>query len=122
AAKAAAQAAADAAANGGGGGFGGRPGGRGNAGPQPKGPFTPEQMQHAIEEGRKVLLAPSAAKGPVTEEVDTLNGGIAGFANSVGGVGGLTALHHAARDGNIAAAMALLDAGAPINERSMADS
>jgi ankyrin repeat protein len=122
AAKAAAQAAADAAANGGGGGFGGRPGGRGNAGPQPKGPFTPEQMQHAIEEGRKVLLASSSAKGPVTEEVDTLNGGIAGFANSVGGVGGLTALHHAARDGNIAAAMALLDAGAPINERSMADS
>ncbi len=125
AAKAAAQAAADAAANGGGGGFGGGAGGRpgrGNAGPQPKGPFTPEQMQHAIEEGRKVLLAPAAAKGPVTEEVDTLNGGIAGFANSVGGVGGLTALHHAARDGNIAAAMALLDGGAPINERSMADS
>jgi len=116
----AAKAAAEAAANGGG-GFGGRPG-RGNAGPQPKGPFTPEQMQHAIEEGRKVLLASSSAKGPVTEEVDTLNGGIAGFANSVGGVGGLTALHHAARDGNIAAAMALLDAGAPINERSMADS
>src|SRR5262249_15705740 len=73
AAKGAAQAAADAAGNGGGGGFGGRPGGgRGNAGPQPKGPFTPEQMQHAIEEGRKVLLAPAAAKGPVTEEVDTL--------------------------------------------------
>jgi len=116
----AAQGRAEAAANGGG-GFGGRPG-RGNAGPQPKGPFTPEQMQHAIEEGRKVLLASSSAKGPVTEEVDTLNGGIAGFANSVGGVGGLTALHHAARDGNIAAAMALLDAGAPINERSMADS
>jgi ankyrin repeat protein len=120
----AAQAAADAAANaGGGGGFGGRPGGgRGNAGPQPKGPFTPDQMQHAIEEGRKVLLAASAAKGPVTEEVDTLNGGIAGFANSVGGVGGLTALHHAARDGNIAAAMALLDGGAPIDERNLADS
>jgi ankyrin repeat protein len=123
AAKAAAQAAADAAANGGGGGFGGRPGGgRGNAGPQPKGPFTPEQMQHAIEEGRKVLLAAAAAKGPVTEEVDTLNGGIAGFANSVGGVGGLSALHHAARDGNIAAAMALLDGGAPIDERNLADS
>jgi ankyrin repeat protein len=121
AAKAAAQAAADAAA-GGFGGFAGGGGRRGNAGPQPKGPFTPDQMQHAIEEGRKVLLAPSAAKGPVTEEVDTLNGGIAGFGNSVGGVGGLSALHHAARNGNIAAAMALLDGGAPIDERNMADS
>jgi ankyrin repeat protein len=121
AAKAAAQAAADAAA-GGGGGFAGGGGRRGNAGPQPKGPFTPDQMQHAIEEGRKVLLAPAAAKGPVTEEVDTLNGGIAGFGNSVGGVGGLSALHHAARDGNVAAAMALLDGGAPIDERNMADS
>src|SRR5262249_50747247 len=64
----------------------------------------------------------ASAKGPVTEEVDTLNGGIAGFANSVGGVGGLTALHHAARNGNIAAAMALLDGGAPIDERNLADS
>jgi ankyrin repeat protein len=119
AAKAAAQAAADAAA--GGGGFGGgRRGGGG--GPQPKGPFTPDQMQQAIEAGRKVLSQQAASKGPVTEEVDTLNGGIAGFANSVGGVGGLTALHHAARDGNIAAAMALLDAGAPIDERNLADS
>jgi ankyrin repeat protein len=119
AAKAAAQAAADAAAGGGGFGGGGR---RGGGGPQPKGPFTPEQMQQAIEAGRKVLTQQSAAKGPVTEEVDTLNGGIAGFANSVGGVGGLTALHHAARNGNIAAAMALLDGGAPIDERNLADS
>ncbi|MGH7618992.1 MAG: ankyrin repeat domain-containing protein [Gemmatimonadaceae bacterium] len=116
AAKAAAQAAA-----GGGGGFGGG-GRRGGGGPQPKGPFTPDQVQQAIEAGRKVLAQQASAKGPVTEEVDTINGGIAGFANSVGGVVGLTALDPAARDGNIAAAMALLDGGAPINERNLADS
>jgi ankyrin repeat protein len=89
--------------------------------PQPKGPFTPTQLQAAIDSGRAVLLARSATKGPVTEEVDTINGGVAGFANQVGGVGGLTALHHAVRQGNLEAVQVLLDAGAPINEPAQAD-
>ena len=43
------------AGGGGGGGFGG--GRRGGGGPQPKGPFTPDQIQAAIDSGRAVLLS-----------------------------------------------------------------
>ena len=102
------------------GAFGGRArGGRG--GPQPKGPFTPDQIQTAIEAGRKVLNDSSAAKGPVVEQVDTLNGGIAGFGSSVGGMGGLSPLHHAVRQGNVAAVKALLDGGAKIDDTTSVD-
>ncbi len=102
------------------GNFAGRQrGGRG--GPQPKGPFTPDQIQAAIEAGRKVLNDSSAAKGPVVEQVDTLNGGIAGFGNSVGGVGGLSPLHHAVRQGNIGAVKALLDGGAKLDDTTSVD-
>ena len=90
--------------------------------PTPKGPFTPAQMQAAIDSGRLVLLSPAAARGPAREEVDTINGGVAGYAASVGGVGGLTALHHAVRQGNIDAMIALLDGGANIDARSAVDS
>ena len=115
-----AQAAQSAAAAGGGGGGGG--GGRGGpAGPQPKGPFTPTQLQAAIDSGRAVLLSAAAMRGPATEEVDTINGGVAGFADAVGGMGGLTALHHAVRQGSLDAVKALLDGGAPINEQTPGD-
>ena len=109
---------------GGGGGFGGGGGGGGGrGGPQrePRGPFTPEQIQAAIDSGRAVMIAPSAAKGPVREEVDTLNGGVQGYLGQVGGVGGLTALHHAVRQGNLDAVLALLDGGADINDTSLVD-
>ena len=96
-------------------------GGRGPQGPKPKGPFTPDQIQQAINAGREVMLAPAVPKGPVTEVVDTLNGGVVGFANSVGGMGGMTALHHAAREGNVEAVMALLDGGANVNDTSYVD-
>ncbi|HVT38845.1 MAG TPA: ankyrin repeat domain-containing protein [Gemmatimonadaceae bacterium] len=104
---------------------GGRVGGRGGRGgppaPTPKGPFTASQIQQAIEAGRVVLTAPASAKGPMTEEVDTINGGIAGYVGAVGGVGGLTALHHAIRQGNKDAVVALLDGGASINDSSGVD-
>ncbi len=137
-----AKAAAAAAANGGGrGGFGGAappppPGspadsaataaaGRGGRaapkGPTPVGPFTPAQVQAAIDSGRAVMNMPSVAKGPVTEVVDTINGGVAGYAASVGGLGGMTALHHAVRQGNVAAVTALIDGGANINEPTLVD-
>jgi ankyrin repeat protein len=90
--------------------------------PQPKGPFTPAQIQLAIDSARVVYASAGAAKGPVQEEVDTINGGVPGFAASVGGVGGFTALHHAVRQGNHAAVLALLDGGAAIDARSHADS
>jgi ankyrin repeat protein len=108
---AAAKAAANPALAGGRGG-----GGRGGAGgPVPVGPFTPEQVQAAIDSGRAFMRLASAAKGPVTEVVDTINGGVAGYAASVGGMGGMTALDHAVRQGNVASVEALLDGGANIN-------
>jgi len=57
-------------------------------------------MQAAIDSGRVVLLSPAAGRGPAREEVDTINGGVAGFQSAVGAVGGLTALHHAVRQGD----------------------
>ena len=91
------------------------------AAPVPKGPFTPTQIQQAIDSGRVVLLAPAATRGPVAEEVDTINGGVPGYAASVGGVGGLTALHHAVRQGHADAVTALLDGGANIDEPTTID-
>jgi|KBSSwiStaDraftv2_1062776.scaffolds.fasta_scaffold21916_3 ankyrin repeat protein len=104
------------------GGF--RGGGGGGGGPRmnlPYNMFTSAQFQAAIDSGRAVMLSQSLAKGPVTEEVDTLNGGIAGFLGSVGGMGGFTALHHAVRQGNLDAVVALLDGGADINDQSVVD-
>jgi uncharacterized protein len=89
--------------------------------PAPKGPFTPAQMQQAIDSGRAVLLSPQSAKGPAREEVDTINGGVPGFQSAVGSIGGLTALHHAVRQGHADAVMALLDGGADLNAVSGTD-
>lgn len=102
------------------GGGGGGGGGRGG-GPQPKGPFTAAEIEAAIDSGRIAEAARPAANAQVTEEVDTLNGGVAGYNGTVGGVGGFTALHHAARQGNVEAARALLDGGADINDTSRVD-
>ncbi len=102
---------------------GGQGGGRGNQLPvrEPRGPFTPEQIQAAIDSGRAVMMAEKLPTDSVKEEVDTLNGGVAGYIKQVGSVGGLTALHHAVRQGNLDAAMALLDGGANINDTSLVD-
>jgi len=102
---------------------GGQGGGRGNQLPvrEPRGPFTPEQIQAAIDSGRAVMMADKLPTDSVKEEVDTLNGGVAGYIKQVGSVGGLTALHHAVRQGNLDAAMALLDGGANINDTSLVD-
>ncbi len=89
--------------------------------------LTATQIQDAITAGRalpnagpKDSLAPRGAD--VILPADTADGRVAGFAGTVGSMGGLSALHHAVRQGNIAAAMALLDGGANINERSAGDS
>jgi len=101
----------------------GQAGGRANQLPvrEPRGPFTPEQIQAAIDSGRAVLTAATVPKDSVKEQVDTLNGGVEGFIKQVGSMGGLTALHHAVRQGNLDAALALLDGGANVNDTSLVD-
>jgi ankyrin repeat protein len=102
---------------------GGQAGGRANQLPvrEPRGPFTPEQIQAAIDSGRAVLAMATLPADSVKEEVDTLNGGVQGYIKQVGSVGGLTALHHAVRQGNLDAALALLDGGANVNDTSLVD-
>ncbi len=87
----------------------------------PKGPFTPAQMQVAIDSGRAAVERMATPKGPVAEVVDTLNGGVSGYLASVGAVGGLSPLHHAVRQGNMEAVAALLDGGANVNDTSDVD-
>src|SRR5262249_2919846 len=102
------------AGGGAGGGFGGGAGGGGGrGGPQVSTEkLTPAQIQEAIEAGRKVLTAPPTR--PATEEADTTDGQVAGFAGTVGSMGGMTPLLHAVRQGNMASVIALLDGGADI--------
>ncbi len=81
--------------------------------------LTAEQIQIAIDSGRAVLAMQEAA-GPVVS--DTSDGQVAGFEGTVGGMGGFTALHHAVRQGNVAATLALLDGGADIDMQTATDS
>ncbi|MEP6781857.1 MAG: ankyrin repeat domain-containing protein [Gemmatimonadaceae bacterium] len=95
------------------------------------------QMQEAIAAGRKVLDSADAAnaaakaskmaQASVATKGDTVadvNGNLSTgqFSAAVGSMGGLAALHHAVRQGNTAAALALIDGGADINERTASDS
>ena len=89
--------------------------------PVPKGPFTPTEVQEAIDSGRAVLMRAPVPGQKIVEVIDTINGGVAGYIAAVGGMGGLSALHHAVRQGNVQAVMALLDGGANINDTSSVD-
>lgn len=85
--------------------------------------LTPKQIEEAILAGREMYERKEVAK--TAEQVvprDTTNGFNANYEATVGSMGGLTALHHAVRQGNIAATLALLDGGADINEVSATDS
>jgi ankyrin repeat protein len=81
--------------------------------------LTAAQIQEAIRVGR---TAYDAAPAKAAEAGELLEGNVAGYEGTVGGMGGLTALLHATRQGNIAAALALVDGGADINEPSSTDS
>ena len=77
------------------------------------------QIQDAIQAGR---TAYQGAAAKAAEAGDLLEGNVAGYEGTVGSMGGLTALLHASRQGNIAAAVALVEGGANINEPSSTDS
>ncbi len=82
--------------------------------------LTPTQIQQAIEAGR--ALFSSGPVGKTTEAAELFEGQVSGYEATVGGMGGMTALHHAARQGNIEAALAILDGGAKIDEVTTSDS
>ncbi|GAB1343007.1 ankyrin repeat domain-containing protein [Gemmatimonas sp.] len=85
--------------------------------------LTAKQIEEAILAGRAMYDKKDVDK--TVEQVvprDTTNGFNAGYEATVGSMGGLTALHHAVRQGNIAATLALLDGGANINDVSATDS
>ncbi len=86
----------------------------------PTNDLTPAQIQQAIEAGRALFSGGPVAK--TTESAELFEGQVSGYEATVGGMGGLTALHHAARQGNIEAAMAILDGGAKIDEVTTSDS
>ncbi len=82
--------------------------------------LTPAQIQQAIEAGRALFSSGPVSK--TTESAELFEGQVSGYEATVGGMGGMTALHHAARQGNIDAALAILDGGAKIDEVMTSDS
>ncbi|WP_373067688.1 ankyrin repeat domain-containing protein [Gemmatimonas sp.] len=86
----------------------------------PTADLTPAQIQQAIEAGRALFSAGPVAKS--TESAELFEGQVSGYETTVGGMGGMTALHHAARQGNTDAALAILDGGAKIDEVTTSDS
>ena len=86
----------------------------------PTNDLTAAQIQQAIEAGRALFSGGPVAK--TTESAELFEGQVSGYEATVGRMGGLTALHHAARQGNIDAALAILDGGAKIDEVTTSDS
>lgn len=86
--------------------------------------LTPAQVQEAILAGRTVYNPSQVVDGKVETIIpaDTTNGFQAGYEATVGSLGGMSALLHAVRQGNTAAALALIDGGANINEVTVSDS
>ncbi len=84
--------------------------------------LTATQIQDAIRAGREVFDAPAVAKATEASALENLEGNVSGYEATVGSIGGMTALLHAARQGNTAAAMALIDGGADINAYISTDS
>ena len=82
--------------------------------------LTAAQIQQAIEAGHAMFSSGSVVK--TTESAELFEGQVAGYEGTVGSMGGMTALHHAARQGNISVAMAILDGGAKIDEVTTSDS
>lgn len=82
---------------------------------------TPTQVQAAVaaaQEGQGVITVAVDADSIDFEEATP---GAMSYVDLVGAEGGLTALLHAVREGHVEAAMALLDAGADINQVSGSD-
>lgn len=84
---------------------------------------TPEQVELALRRANAVAPAAVVIPEEIPEVIDRDIGDVSGsrFSMLVGDRGGLTALHHAAREGNVESTMALVDAGADIDFQSLGD-
>lgn len=84
---------------------------------------TPSQLEYALRRANAVAPASVVVPEEVNEVIDRDIGDVtgSGFSRLVGNRGGLTALLHAAREGNAESVMALLDAGADIDQVSLGD-
>jgi ankyrin repeat protein len=82
---------------------------------------SPAQVQAAVRAAQQVQQ--SGATAEAEEEEPDPSGGeeVAGYSGLVGTQGGLSALLHAVREGHVEAALALLDAGADIDQPSAGD-
>jgi ankyrin repeat protein len=81
---------------------------------------TPEQVRDAVEAAQEVQRTLQDAE-EVDEQVDPQSEEFPGFTGLVGTQGGLTALLHAVREGQVETALVLLDAGAEIDQVSAGD-
>ncbi len=84
---------------------------------------TPAQVELAMRRANAEAPAAMVAPEDIPEESDpdVGDGGGSGYAERVGGQGGLTPLLHAAREGHAEIARMLLDAGADIDRVSLGD-
>jgi ankyrin repeat protein len=81
----------------------------------------PTEVQAAVRAARAIQAHPPEIGGVEAGEAGAGPDDASGFSASVGHMGGFTALLHAAREGHEAAAMALLDAGADVDQPSAGD-
>jgi uncharacterized protein len=84
---------------------------------------TPVEVQEAVRAAEDVQHKGAAVAGDAPEPEEPVAGSeeVAGYTGLVGTMGGMTALLHAVREGNVESAVALLDAGADINQASAGD-
>lgn len=81
---------------------------------------APTHVQAAVKAAHEVQL--SAGSVETDEEAPpSSDEGFAGYTKMVGAQGGMTALLHATREGNVESVLALLDAGADVNQVSGGD-
>ena len=82
---------------------------------------TPSQVQAAVRAALREQSSPSADLEEETVDLEEAQPEALTYADLVGGRGGLTALLYASREGHVEAALALLEAGADIDQVSLGD-
>jgi ankyrin repeat protein len=82
---------------------------------------TPDQVQAAVKAAQELQRTGTSNEVEVAEPDPSGGEEVAGFSGLVGTIGGFTALLHAVREGHAEAALALIDAGADVNQVGAGD-